>query len=292
MEVKVYDRKSSVIYKEEQFKAKQSDFLYNTVAGRVLLKLFIASKTFSRLNALSNSGRKSIKKIKPFIEKYNIDMTDFEQKEYSSFNDFFARKFLPDKRPVAADKNALIAVADSKLSVYKIDDKLEIKIKNSVYTLEELTRDSKISGDYAAGTCLVFRLTVDDYHRYCFFDSGKLVSTKTINGCLHTVGPVSAERYKVYSENYRCVSFLKTEHFDETVTIEVGALLVGKIISHPMTDFKKGDEKGYFLMGGSTIVILLKRGTVKIDGDILVHSEQGIETKVKMGEKIGERIYD
>ena len=87
------------------------------------------------------------------------------------------------------------------------------------------------------------------------------------------------------------MTLLKTDNFGDCVYIEVGALLVGKIVDHQIMDFNKGDEKGYFLMGGSTIVILLKGSTVKIDGDILVHSAQGIESKVKMGEKIGVRIY-
>lgn len=286
MEVRVYNRRFSEVNIEEQFKTKQSDFLYNTTAGRVLLR-FIASKTFSRLNAVSNSGKKSVKKIKPFIEKYGIDMSDFEAREYRSFNDFFSRQCLPGKRPFSDSKDDLIAVADSKLTVYSIDDELKIKIKNSVYTVEELVRDSKIANGYTGGICLVFRLTVDDYHRYCFFDSGKVLGTKTINGCLHTVGPVSADRYKVFSENCRSVSLIKTENFGDAVYIEVGALLVGKIINHPVADFAKGDEKGWFQMGGSTVVILLKSGTVNIDADILEYSNQDIETKVKMGEKIG-----
>lgn len=290
MDSKVYDRASAEVYFEKQYKEKQTEFLYNTLPGRVLLRLFVVSKAFSRLQAFAGSGRRSVKKIRPFIEKYGIEMTDYGDTKYKSFNDFFARKMLPGKRPFSAAEADLTAVADSKLTAYVIDEKLNIHIKESVYTVEELTGESLYSAGFGDGTCLVFRLTVDDYHRYCFFDSGKITSAKTIKGCLHTVGPVSSKRYKVYNENFRIVTGLQTENFGDCMYIEVGALLVGKIINHQITDFSKGDEKGYFLMGGSTIVILLKAGTVKIDDDILLHSGQGIETKVKMGEKIGQRI--
>lgn len=41
--------------------------------------------------------------------------------------------------------------------------------------------------------------------------------------------------------------------------MEVGALMVGKIVNHDITKFKKGDEKGYFLFGGSTVVIIVEK---------------------------------
>lgn len=289
MDVKVFDRASSRIYVEKQYKEKQARFLYNSVAGRILLRLFVVSKTFSNLYAISQSGKKSIEKIQPFIEKYQIDMTDFEDVSYHSFSDFFERKTRPGKRPLSALKTDLIAVADSKLSAFAIDEQSKIAIKNSIYTVEELVADKDVANTYKGGLCLVFRLTVDDYHRYCFFDSGRLATTKTIKGCLHTVGPISSKRYKVYSENFRIASRLETDHFGDSMYIEIGALLVGKIHNHACSSFKRGDEKGYFSLGGSTIVILLKQDVAKIDEDILSYSKQGIETRVKMGEKIGRK---
>ena len=53
--------------------------------------------------------------------------------------------------------------------------------------------------------------------------------------------------------------------------------------------FRKGEEKGYFEMGSSTIVLMIKKDVIKIDEDILNNSNNGIETKVLIGERIGER---
>jgi phosphatidylserine decarboxylase len=70
--------------------------------------------------------------------------------------------------------------------------------------------------------------------------------------------------------------------------MEVGALLVGKIVNHHgAAAVTRGQEKGYFQFGGSTVVLLLKPNTVTVDADILENSAQGIETVVRFGEKIG-----
>ncbi|MBR3025761.1 MAG: phosphatidylserine decarboxylase, partial [Oscillospiraceae bacterium] len=112
---------------------------------------------------------------------------------------------------------------------------------------------------------------------------------KYIDGRLHTVSPISAKRYKVFAENCRSVSFLETENFGECYQVEIGALLVGKIINRKVKVFERGDEKGYFEMGGSTCVVMLKKDAAIIDEDIRENSDKGIETKVLMGERIGRK---
>ena len=166
---------------------------------------------------------------------------------------------------------------------YQIDDRELVKIKNSVYSIEDLVGED-VSG-YAGGTCLVFRLAMNDYHRYCYVDSGKLIRTKHIKGCLHTVSSLS-DKYRVYVQNDRIINILETNHFGEIIQIEVGALLVGRIKNRNLSRFEKGEEKGHFEMGGSTIVLLLKKG-ITIDEDIIKQSKNNVETIVKYGEKIG-----
>ena len=68
--------------------------------------------------------------------------------------------------------------------------------------------------------------------------------------------------------------------------MEVGALLIGKIINHDLDTFKRGEEKGYFLPGGSTVIIIANN--IKVDKDILENSKNNIETLVEVGEKVGE----
>ena len=283
--MKIYDRRTMEYEEIAQYGQGALNFLYGNFFGRVLLRLAV-SPCISRLYGRINSGKRSVKRIPGFISSYNIKMEDYEDREYTSFNDFFSRKLRPGARCMDTDPKRLISPADSKLLVYPIENDLRIEVKGRTYSLPELLAGSEELTKYSGGLCLVYRLCVDDFHRYCFPDNGKLISQKTIRGKFHTVSPVSKD-YKIYKENHRVVSFLSTENFGEVINIEVGALLIGKIVNHDITEFSKGEEKGYFEPGGSTIIQIFEKDAVKIDEDILTQSRDHIETKVRFGEGVG-----
>jgi phosphatidylserine decarboxylase len=269
----IYNRQTGTYIEEIEYKKELIDFLYNTIIGRILLKTVAARPWFSKIKAKYQNSTKSHKDIAPFIKKYNIDAN---ADDYCTFNEFFTRK---KEYQTNANEKELISIADSKLSVYTISSDLILKIKNTEYLLDELV-DKKVNlSEYKNGTCLVFRLSVNDYHRYVFFDDGVFKNNYYIKGMLHTIRPI-AHNHKVFSKNCREVSVLQTKTFGDVVQIEIGAMLVGKIKNHPITEFKRLDEKGYFEYGGSTIVILLKNN-IKIDSDIVN------ETQVHIGERIG-----
>ena len=109
-----------------------------------------------------------------------------------------------------------------------------------------------------------------------------------IPGVLHTVNPIANDHFPIYKENTREFTLLHTKEFSDILIMEVGALLVGKIVNHHVTsNVNRGQEKGYFQFGGSTVVLLLKAGQAVIDPDILLNSQNEIETVVRYGEKIG-----
>ena len=54
------------------------------------------------------------------------------------------------------------------------------------------------------------------------------------------------------------MSIIEYDNLGKCIQVEVGALLVGKIVNNDKIEFTKGEEKGYFEFGGSTIVLLLK----------------------------------
>ena len=279
----IYNREAKTISKDKQYGRIYLNFLYNNILGRVILKLIICP-VFSKIYGKYNNMSISKKRVDTFIKKYNIDTNEYEKKEYSSFNEFFTRK----RKAIYYDKekNNFIAPADSKLMVYKIKDDMTIKIKQSIYTIEELIEDQMNLEQFKNGNCLVFRLSMDDYHRYCYIDDGTIEKIKKIKGKLHTVSSIS-NKHKVYSQNTRICNYMTTDNFGKIIYIEVGALLVGKINNYNKNKYNKGEEKGYFELGGSTIVILTN-DRIKIDNDIIEYSNKGIETKVKYGERIGE----
>lgn len=279
--MKIYDRKTGVYTEEKEYGKKKLEFLYNTMPGRILLKLVFARKYYSVINGAFMKSKSSVKKIAPFLKEYSIFLDDCEKTEFTSFDDFFTRK---KKRYFSSEsEDRLISPADGRLSVFDINKDLTLKIKNSIYTLEELTVGVGDISPYKDGICLVYRLAVEDHHRYFFVDAGIIRDTKSIRGELHTVRPVS-EKYHVFSRNHRVCTVMDTEHFGRMIQIEVGALQVGKINNHPVKSFKRLDEKGYFSYGGSTIIQIFEKDSVEIDRDI---TEKDCEVLVRIGEGIG-----
>ncbi|MBE7065291.1 MAG: phosphatidylserine decarboxylase [Ruminococcaceae bacterium] len=265
-------------------------FLYNTSVGRAFLKLLIKPSLSKFVGKYMNS-KLSCVWIKGFIKRNSIDMSQYEDRKYGSFNDFFIRKILPDKRSVELNPNALIAPCDSKLSVYKINSDSVFSIKHSSYTINDLLQNEEISKEYENGYCFIYRLTTDDYHRYSHIDDGKIIYIKYINGVLHTVRPIAQNRYPIFAQNSREYTIIETENFGKIVQIEIGALLIGKISNNKeQTVVKRGEEKGMFEFGGSTIVVLFKDGTIAPDSQILANTENDKETVVKLGMKIGEKL--
>ena len=286
-DIKIKARNSSEIITNKE--DKLTLFLYNNILGRFILK-FLTLRFVSKLGGIFLSSKISRIFINLFIQKNKIDMSDYDNKKYLSFNDFFTRKIKTNARLVELDKNILISPSDAKMSVYKIDNHNRFLIKGTYYNVEELI-NNKIAKDYINGYICIFRLDVTDYHRYCYIDSGVIEDNNYIKGVLHTVRPISSSKYNVYKQNGRSWALLKTDNFDEVIHVEVGALMVGKIVNHHQSyKFKKGEEKGYFKFGGSTICLLFKENTVKIDEDIINNSKNNIETIVKYGEKIGNRL--
>lgn len=196
---------------------------------------------------------------------------------------------------------------------------LPLEIKGNYYSIEKILKAS-CPEFLKGGTLLVFRLSLPDYHRYIFPARGRLLRTKKIKGRLDSVRK-EAVHFKAFSENKREICLLELEGMGKILHVEVGAMLVGHIHNHlgfePSFDeavechkekgteccgekgniqiggknhlahcFAAGEEKGYFSLGGSTIVELLNNKIV-IDEDLFENTKKGLETKLEIGERIG-----
>ncbi|MEG1743220.1 MAG: phosphatidylserine decarboxylase, partial [Clostridia bacterium] len=251
METSLKTRDGTIIEKNKD-QEKTLKFLYETFLGRVLL-LVLTRRFVSKLCGAYMDSRFSRAKIKKFVAESKIDMSEYEKSEYFSYNEFFTRKINPQCRPICYDENVLIAPCDSKVSAYKINSDSIFFIKNTPYTVETLLQNKTLADEYNNGMCFIFRLCVEDYHRYCYFDDGTEIENKFIKGVLHTVNPIALERHNIYKTNCREYTILKTKNFDKAVQIEVGAMMVGKIKNrHLPGTFVRGTEKGWFEFGGST----------------------------------------
>ncbi len=268
------------------------EFLYQTALGRCILKL-LTRPGLSKAAGRFMDSRLSKPIIPRFIRSNGIKMSDYLEEDYSCFNDFFCRRIRPELRPIDMNENHLIAPCDGLLSAYPIQDSLVIPVKGSRYSIPDLLQDTSLASKYENGTCLVFRLCVHHYHRYIYGSSGVKGKNIFIPGVLHTVRPVALREVPVFKENSREYTVIHSQNFGDMVQMEVGAMLVGKIDNyHPEKEVHRGEEKGRFLYGGSTIILLLEPNTAEVNEEYFQATEQGMETEIKMGQMIGMKKRD
>ena len=285
--MKLQHRDGTVTEQEDSLE-KPLNFLYGTTLGRLLLKPLTA-RWVSRLAGAFLSTPLSKGFIKSFIQKNGIDMSQFEDIPYRSYNEFFSRKIKPEARPMDMDPKHLISPCDCKLTALSIGEDTVFTLKHTPYTVSSLLKNEELANRFRGGTALIFRLCVDDYHRYCYTADGEKTEQVRIPGAFHTVNPIANDFFPIYKENTREYCLLDTDAFGQILVMEVGALLVGKIVNHHsgIARVTRSTEKGYFQFGGSTIVMLLPPNAAAIDQDILEASQKGLETVVRYGEKIG-----
>lgn len=263
------------------------EWMYGTAFGRLLVR-FMIRPGVSRAAGWLLDRRISALAVKPFIRRNRICMDDFEQRKFRSFNDFFTRRVLPGRRPVDTEPSHLIAPCDSKLSTYEILPDSRFRVKGTQYTLEGLLQSKPLAERFLGGTLLLFRLTVGDYHRYGYIDSGFIGDSTRIPGVFHTVNPAAASRCPIYRENTREYSLLESDHFGTVLQMEVGAAMVGRIVNNPGSRrVSRGAEKGRFEFGGSTVIVLLQKGRAIPDADLVRNTAEDAETVVHLGERIG-----
>ena len=263
--------------------------LYNTRTGSYVLKV-ITRPGFSRKCAGLLDSRYSKVYIRRFIKRNDIDMSEYIPARYRSFNDFFIRKIKPDARPIDMDASALVSPCDSSLSIYSITGENVFGVKGAKYTVKTLLQNAELAEKYRGGLCLVFRLMPVNYHRYIYPDNGTKDGNVFIQGKLHTVRDV-AQKYAVFATNSREYTTLHTENFGDVVFMEVGALMVGRIVNHHQEHtFSRGEEKGYFEYGGSTIIMILEKGRAKLNDELTATVDTGHDTSVLVGQRIGVRV--
>lgn len=258
-------------------------FLYGTAPGRLLLKGIMRSRA-DRLAVLFLRSRWSRPLIGRYARLHGVSLQG--DAVYATFRDFFARTRPSGETDACPDH--LISPCDGWLSAYPIRADSSFLIKGSRYRLGDLLQDETLGRSYEGGDCLIFRLTPSDYHHYCYIDSGRRGEEHRIPGELHSVQPLACETYPVYTLNRRSWTLLETDHFGPVVQAEIGALVVGGIVNEDgPARFRKGEEKGHFELAGSTIVLLFRRGRVRLRPHIAQAAAGGREFRVRQGEWIG-----
>ena len=301
-EIKYFNRMTGKNEIEKVYGDWFINFLYRSVAGKQIGSAF-TNKFFSKAYGALQDLPQSHKKVKPFVEKFNIPLEDYEpgsrpsldpRDSYRSFNEFFIRKFKLGKRSFVTEPHRMAAFAEARYVGFEsIDEKSKYPVKGSYLLAKDLIGNDQIASIFEGGPLMIARLCPVDYHRYHYPDNGKVVEHYPIAGAFDSVNPLALQ-YKnhIFIKNERYVSILQTENFGRIAYIEVGAICVGKIVqTHRWNKpFMKGEEKGYFLFGGSTVIIIGEKGAWKPSGDIMMNTKNGIETYLHLGQEVALKL--
>lgn len=297
-QIKYFHREHNQIETEKVYGDLLIKLLYNSSSGKILAPIF-ANKFLSKIYGIMQNNMLTQLKVPKFVANFNIHLEDYlpgsikidnQALSYRNFNEFFIRAFKPGKRIFPTEQNQLGAPAEARYYGHeKITDDLTIPVKGKDLKADKLLQNDKWNNYFKNGPLLIARLCPVDYHRYHYPDNGTTLDHYQIAGEFHSVNPLALKsKSDILIANERRVSILETQNFGKIAYIEVGAAMVGKIVqSHDETkEFNKGDEKGYFLFGGSTVIILGEEGRWRPSDDILENTKKSIETYVKLGDVI------
>jgi phosphatidylserine decarboxylase len=298
----VFDRKQARMTEERVFGEGGVRFLYGNPVGAFLESTLLSRPWFSKLYGAYQDSGLSHSAIVPFIREFEIPMDEYEAGPFKTFNDFFIRRLKPGARPFEAEPARFSAPAEGRYLVFpKVDENTPLPIKGATLngpellgdTLREIDRPTGLRSvdltPFNGGPGFIARLCPVDYHRFHFPDSGRIVAQARLHGPLHSVNPIALARHgDLLFRNEREVTVLETKNFGRIAYVEVGAICVGKIVQSFASDgdFRRGDEKGYFLFGGSTVIVIGEKGAFQFDPDLVEKSAAGLECLIRLGEGI------
>lgn len=290
-----YDRARGTFEAETVYARGFLRWLYNSRPGGLVEQLLVGTPLPSRAWAAFHRSRWSRRRIRGFVDRMGIDMSESARgvDDFGSFHEFFVRSLRAGSRPITADPEVCVAPVDGKVLAYPcVEPDRSFRVKRASFRLGALLRDPELAATFAGGSMAVCRLGLSDYHHFHFPDSGTPGPSRTIPGRYHAGGPY-AERTLVpfFAENRRMVTVLESDHFGRVGMVEVGALTVGSIQQRfrPGARVVKGEAKGFFELGGSTVVLLFGPGAIALDPELCDLTARDVESFVRMGRPLGTR---
>lgn len=290
--IQIWNRARGRVETEKVYGDLWVRLLYGSGAGALLAHGILSRRLLSALVGVLQSTRRSTRRIRPFVRDFSIPMEEYEAREWSSFNDFFIRRFRPQARPFVTDPAALPAFAEARYLAYeRVHPDLAFPVKGRFLTPRAIV-DGEEAAPFAEGPLLLARLAPVDYHRFHFPDRGRISAQHRIGGRLHSVSPLALRRRPdILATNERHVTIMTTRHLGQLAMVEVGAMNVGRIVqTHAGPDFARGDEKGYFCFGASTVLLFGEPGRWRPSADLLEQTALGRETLVRLGEEVARTI--
>lgn len=281
------------VYGGKSLKLLYGDDWISRLVRPSLLSLLVKWPVFSALYGAWQKKSFTKKKILPFIHHFNVDSSEFLHpiSHYNSFNDFFIRQLKPNARPVMGNAKTAVMPADGRYYFYQnIKETDGFVVKGEKFTLESLLQDSDLAKEYDEGSMVIVRLCPSDYHRFHFPCDCLPGPTTLIKGWWYSVNPWAIKRdIQIFSKNKRTLCQLQTQEFGKVLYLEIGATSVGSIRQtyQPGLPYAKGEEKGYFEFGASSLILLFPKGSIQFDTDLIEATKKGFEMRCLMGQSMG-----
>lgn len=237
--------------------------------------------------------------LQTFYEMPEFHMDEYAQDPsgWKTFNQFFARRIKPGYRQISYpdDNRVIVSVADSNFrGVWKIDEKVQITVKNIKWSIYELLEDNPFADYFKNGTFMHAYLSPTDYHRFHTPLSGIVLHASIIKGQVSgesAIVPIkNTNKFKFETERTEIIDpvgfqfyqargllILNTIH-GLVAILPIGMSLVSSVVitAEQNTHLYKGEEFGYFQCGGSDYILLFQEGmNINITDKIGTHYNQG-----------------
>lgn len=289
-EVRFRRRATGEVVKEPIFAESTLRWFYEHPVGSLVFRACLNNQLFCDWYGRQMDRPASARRVAAFVEQFGIDLSEARESSFPSFNAFFERKLKPGARPFDPDPAVLTSGGDGKVLVYpRLAEDERLPIKGTACSPAALLLDDAVAARFRGGSGLVLRIAPYDYHRFHFPEGGQAGPARRIRGEYHSVNPIALAKVPdLFCRNKREVTLVESDRFGTYAMIEVGALTVGTIVqTYAPGRVERGQEKGNFRYGGSTVVMFFEPGRVEFDADLVADSEAGLETALKAGEHIG-----
>jgi phosphatidylserine decarboxylase len=285
-----WDRYNEKICEDQVYADWFIKWCYEKKIGKVFLDYFFSKKKFNILYGLYKTSKFSLKQIQKDIEDYSVDMDLFKRTPFRSYSDFFLREFNDGIRSFPEDDTQMGAFSEGRVLAFNsIEEDHKYPVKGEYLTPELLLGNTQIAKDFIGGPLIIIRLCPIDYHHFHYPVSGKVLERYKLTGNYHSVNVLALKcKADIFVKNEREVTVIENENFGKMAYIEVGAMCVGKIIQNnpKNSTFTKGELKGHFEFGASTVILMGQKEKWIPSDDILNHSGKNIESYIKLGDEI------
>jgi phosphatidylserine decarboxylase len=153
----VWDRKNGRLIQEFM---TDSAATYESRPHRSLTNLLQSHPAYDWLISLYQNTRLSARKIEPFIRKHKIDMGEFEPGPYSTYAEFFDRRFRPGARTFPKEPRIAGAFAEARYFGWTmVTPDQNFPIKGYALDANELLGSAEHARLFKGGSVILARLS-------------------------------------------------------------------------------------------------------------------------------------